>query len=182
MGRAGLERAEEVAPLHLAHTPCSRCSLFTPSLFTPSLRTPMFTPIFTSLAGDLSGYDADSNYALKPLDDLLPSRAPTVDANADLAPNRPEATYTYHEPVQKPTTPAYRTYLEAKGGTRKLVLDGGWAATESDAAAVKLTGRAASDTAAAAADTAAAGTAAKMGDGESAASQHGDAVRTSLYP
>ena len=34
--------------------------------------------------------------------------------------------YTYHEPTQKPTTPAYRAYLEAKAGAgRKLVLDTG---------------------------------------------------------
>lgn len=70
--------------------------------------------------GDLSGYDADSNYALKPLDDLLPAHA--LAATMDAAPAS-AVEYTYREAVQKPTTPAYRAYLEARGGARKLILD-----------------------------------------------------------
>ena len=54
--------------------------------------------------GDLSGWDADANYAL--------------DVEG-------EATYVYHEPTQKPTTPAYRAYLEAQRAATgsKVVLD-----------------------------------------------------------
>ena len=54
--------------------------------------------------GDLSGYDADANYAL--------------DADAG-------GQYVYHEPPQKPTTPAYRAYLEAQQAATgsKVVLD-----------------------------------------------------------
>ena len=54
--------------------------------------------------GDLSGYDADANYSL----------------------HQEGATpYVYHEPAQKPTTPAYREYLEAKQQAvgAKVVLD-----------------------------------------------------------
>jgi len=63
--------------------------------------------------GDLSGYDADQNYPLEPLERLA----------ADGTSSSSEARYVYHEPRQKPTTPAYRTYLEAQRSGRKLVLD-----------------------------------------------------------
>lgn len=58
--------------------------------------------------GDLVGYDADATYPL--------------DAEGEPA-------YVYHEPTQKPTTPAYRAYLEAQqsAGGRKVVLDSTWA-------------------------------------------------------
>jgi len=54
--------------------------------------------------GDLSGYDADANYSLE--------------AGSD-------APYVYHEPAQKPTTPAYRAYMEAQQAATgsKVVLD-----------------------------------------------------------
>ena len=78
--------------------------------------------------GDLSGYDADTNYPLKPLDDLLPASALGADERPNAAPppghsHATAAEYTYREAVQKPTTPAYRAYLETCGGARKLVLD-----------------------------------------------------------
>ena len=56
--------------------------------------------------GDLSGYDADANYDL-----------PTVGEGA--------AKYAPIEPTQKPTTPAYRAFLEAQSG-RKLILATDW--------------------------------------------------------
>ena len=60
--------------------------------------------------GDLAGYDADSNYPLE---------------EEDAA----GGGYVYHEPTQKPTTPAYRAFLEAQAGAgRKLVLASEWSA------------------------------------------------------
>lgn len=53
--------------------------------------------------GDLGGYDADANY---PLPDEVEGEA-----------------YVSREPVQKPTTPAYRAFLEACSTGRALVLD-----------------------------------------------------------
>jgi tRNA (cytidine32/guanosine34-2'-O)-methyltransferase len=53
--------------------------------------------------GDLGGYDADANY---PLPDQVGGVA-----------------YVSREPVQKPTTPAYRAFLEACATGRALVLD-----------------------------------------------------------
>ena len=60
--------------------------------------------------GDLSGYDADANYDL-----------PATDG--------PEG-YTPIEPVQMPTTPAYRAYMERQQGVdgRRTVLDEQWSA------------------------------------------------------
>lgn len=95
--------------------------------------------------GDLSGYDADMNYPLLPTEELRAVRA--GEEEAELSPEiafsrafggyggesvagsgraEGEGTYIYHEPTQKPTTPAYRAYLEnlARGDGRKLVLDG----------------------------------------------------------
>ena len=69
--------------------------------------------------GDLSGYDADANYPLRPLEALLPREGEAGGEGGELE------VYTYHEPTQKPTTPAYRSYLEAQGDGRKLVLDVG---------------------------------------------------------
>ena len=59
--------------------------------------------------GDLSGYDADANYDL-----------PTVGEGA--------AKYAPIEPTQKPTTPAYRAYIESQKGKngRNSVLDAQW--------------------------------------------------------
>eukprot|EP00965_Chrysotila_dentata_P114936 3798937-Pleurochrysis_carterae.AAC.2 len=67
--------------------------------------------------GDLSGYDADQNYPLHPLPALLSGEAGAAPEAAGAA------SYVYHEPRQKPTTPAYRAYLEAQQSGRKLVLD-----------------------------------------------------------
>ena len=54
--------------------------------------------------GDLSGFDADQNYPLQPLA-ALAAKEPLEGARADEA-------YVFHEPVQGPTTPAYRDYME----------------------------------------------------------------------
>jgi tRNA (cytidine32/guanosine34-2'-O)-methyltransferase len=58
--------------------------------------------------GDLSGYDADASYPLEPADG--------------------ESSYQSMAPTQKPTTPAYRAYLEQKQseGGRRVVLDSAW--------------------------------------------------------
>ena len=72
----------------------------------------------------LVGYDADQNYDLKPLGELLPGSelsANPVDGSAA------SSEYVYREPVQKPTTPAYRAYLEAQGGAA-TTLDSNFAA------------------------------------------------------
>lgn len=68
--------------------------------------------------GDLSGYDADANYDLPELAEG-------------------EARYAPIEPTQKPTTPAYRSYLEQQQGRdgRRTVLDSQWQAAQPDAAA-----------------------------------------------
>ena len=60
--------------------------------------------------GDLAGYDADTNYDLELRDEAGEG-------------GEGGGSYVYHEPVQKPTTPAYRAYLEAQKEGRKLVLD-----------------------------------------------------------
>eukprot|EP00967_Tisochrysis_lutea_P002208 scaffold2776_cov36-Tisochrysis_lutea.AAC.3 len=64
--------------------------------------------------GDLSGYDADANYPLPE----------GKDGNA----------YVVQEPVQKPTTPAYRAFLEAHASGRQLVLDVARPGTNNNAA------------------------------------------------
>lgn len=82
--------------------------------------------------GDLRGYDADQNYPLLLADDLPPmTAAQRVDvlyaepgagvASASRAAGG-GATYTYHEPTQKPTHPAYKAALEeqARRDNRKL--------------------------------------------------------------
>jgi tRNA (cytidine32/guanosine34-2'-O)-methyltransferase len=71
--------------------------------------------------GDLSGYDADANYPL--------------DGEGD-------APYVYHEPTQKPTTPAYRDYLEARQQSegKKVVLDATWRPAMPDPSASTTTG------------------------------------------
>jgi len=77
--------------------------------------------------GDLSGYDADQNYALKPLDELLPGSEGSADTPIEGGGAGRE--YVYRESVQKPTTPAYRAYLEAQGGARSRTLDDKFAST-----------------------------------------------------
>jgi tRNA (cytidine32/guanosine34-2'-O)-methyltransferase len=60
--------------------------------------------------GDLSGFDADANYDLE--------LGGTGDGETAAQP------YVYHEPTQKPTTPAYRAFLETRAADgRRLVLD-----------------------------------------------------------
>jgi len=76
--------------------------------------------------GDLCGYDADQNYDLKPLQQLQPPGARALPDDVPRAATEADASgYVYHEPTQKPTTPAYRAYLEAQ--TRTGTLDGSWA-------------------------------------------------------
>jgi len=76
--------------------------------------------------GDLSGYDADRNYALKPLGELLHDSGSSAAANP-IDGTAASTEYVYRESVQKPTTPAYRAYLEAQGGARTKTLDGRFA-------------------------------------------------------
>ena len=66
--------------------------------------------LHTFACGDLSGYDADANYDL-----------PATDGPEGYAPI---------EPVQMPTTPAYRAYMERQQGVdgRRTVLDEQWSA------------------------------------------------------
>jgi tRNA (cytidine32/guanosine34-2'-O)-methyltransferase len=80
------------------------------SVITPSAAEQLIVPFVA--CGDLSGYDADANYDLELADD--------------------EAPYVYHEPTQKPTTPAYRTYLEQQQSRegRRTVLDVSWASEQ----------------------------------------------------
>ena len=76
--------------------------------------------------GDLCGFDADANYPLQPLHTLQPAAshvagAPSAPADCDDGvgaasggdPSESGGGYVYHEPVQLPTTPAYRAYLQA---------------------------------------------------------------------
>lgn len=65
--------------------------------------------------GDLRGYDADQNYPLL-LSELRPTDAQPIEAlYAELGASAlasGEGLYTYHEPTQKPTFPAYKAALE----------------------------------------------------------------------
>jgi tRNA (cytidine32/guanosine34-2'-O)-methyltransferase len=78
--------------------------------------------------GDLRGYDADQSYPL-PLTELPQSTPQPIDeqrggpAGAGVG----GATYTYLEPTQKPTYPAYKAALEeqAKRDNRKLCFSSG---------------------------------------------------------
>ena len=63
--------------------------------------------------GDLSGFDADQNYPLQPLAVLAAKEPRDGQAAAE------QGAYAYHEPVQGPTTPAYRDFKAAQAQQRE---------------------------------------------------------------
>mmetsp|Transcript_8727 Transcript_8727/g.24059 ORF Transcript_8727/g.24059 Transcript_8727/m.24059 type:complete len:356 (-) Transcript_8727:110-1177(-) len=114
-----------------------------PANYTPTLIEPLFTQQYGGLedisrlivpfvaCGDMSGYDADQNYPLLLDLDPAPTEAQAIpggtastaaDAGSKNDCERVAAEYTYREPTQKPTKPAYKEALEeqSKRDQRKL--------------------------------------------------------------